>query len=76
MLLIQFSSSVICITNFREVTSDEPTCYEGTVTSVTNDSISADFSGVPAGEYFIQVVVVGVGAAMNNATIGSINNQG
>ena len=62
--------------NFREVTSEEPTCYEGTVTSVTNDSITADFSGLPAGEYFIQVVVVGVGAAMNNATIGSINNQG
>ena len=62
--------------NFREVTSDEPTCYEGTVTSVTNDSITADFSGLPAGEYFIQVVVVGVGAATNNETIGSINNQG
>ena len=41
--------------SFRQAEIDEPTLFEGTVTSITDGSIEATFNWVPAGDYILQV---------------------
>lgn len=61
---------------FRQAMAEEQTQFEGSVTSLTENSIEVDFVDIPAGSYALQVTLISAGNSLNNASLGAITSQG